>query len=113
MTILVVLLCIISLILLITWGKVNAFLAFLVVSIFTGLGLGIPLADINKSVQKGIGDTLGSLVIVVVLGAMLGKLVAESGAAQRIANGMMRAFGEKYIHWALMITGLVVGYRKN
>lgn len=109
MTLLVVILCIASLILLITWGKVNAFLAFLVVSIFTGLGLGIPLADINKSVQKGIGDTLGSLVIVVVLGAMLGKLVAESGAAQRIANTMMAAFGEKYIHWALMITGLVVG----
>ena len=109
MTLLVVTLCILSLILLITWGKVNAFLAFLIVSIFTGLGLGIPIDKITGSVQKGIGDTLGSLVIVVVLGAMLGKLVAESGAAQRIANVMMKAFGEKYIHWALMITGLVVG----
>lgn len=109
MTLLVVTLCIVSLILLITWGKINAFLAFLIVSIFTGLGLGIPIDKITGSVQKGIGDTLGSLVIVVVLGAMLGKLVAESGAAQRIANVMMKAFGEKHIHWALMITGLVVG----
>ena len=93
----------------ITWGKVNAFLAFLVVSIITGLLLGIPLNDITKSVYKGIGDTLGSLVIIIVLGAMLGKLVAASGAAQRIATVMMNTFGVKYIQWALMATGFVIG----
>jgi Gnt-I system high-affinity gluconate transporter len=109
MTLIIVLLCIIALILLISWGKINAFLAFLVVSIITGLFLGIPLTKITLSVQKGIGDTLGSLVIVIALGAMLGKLVAESGASQKITNVLMKAFGAKNIQWALMITGFIVG----
>ncbi len=109
MTLLIIFLCIVALILLISWGKVNAFLAFLVVSIGTGLLLGIPLNNIPQSVYKGIGDTLGSLVVVIVLGAMLGKLVAESGAAQRIASVLMKFFGAKYIGLALMLTGFVIG----
>ena len=109
MTILIIILCIISLILLITWGKFTPFLAFLVVSIVTGLFLGIPLTDISKSVTKGIGDTLGSLVVVIVLGAWLGKLVAESGAAERITSALVKAFGQKNINWALMLTGFIVG----
>jgi len=109
MHILIVLTGILLLVVLITWGKLNAFLAFLVVSLFTGLLLGIPFNNITKSVYKGIGDTLGQLCIVIVLGAMLGKLVAESGAAQRIATVMMNIFGEKYIQWALMATGFIIG----
>jgi len=109
MTLFIVLLGILLLVLLISWGKVNAFLAFLVVSIFTGLLLGIPFNQITHSVYKGIGDTLGPLAIIVVLGAMLGKLVAESGAAQRIATVMMTIFGPKYIQWALMATGFIIG----
>lgn len=109
MTLFIVLLCILLLVWLISYVKVNAFLAFLVVSILTGLLLGIPLDQITKSVYKGIGDTLGSLVIIIVLGAMLGKLVAESGAAQKIATVMMNTFGTKYIQWALMATGFIIG----
>ncbi len=109
MTLLIVLLCILLLIILITWGKCNPFLAFLIVSIIAGWQLGIPLNKINQSVQKGIGDTLGSLTIIIMLGAMLGKLVVESGAAQKITSVLMKAFGEKYIQWALMITGFVAG----
>jgi len=109
MTLLIIFLCIVALILLISWGKVNAFLAFLVVSVITGLLLGIPLNNIPSSVYKGIGDTLGSLIVVIVLGAMLGKLVAESGAAQRISTVLMKLFGAKYIQWALMLTGFIIG----
>jgi Gnt-I system high-affinity gluconate transporter len=109
MTILIVLLSILFLVLLITWAKFNAFLALLLVSIFAGLFLGIPLDGITRSLQKGIGDTLGSLVIIIALGAMLGKLVAESGAAQKIASVMMNIFGERYIQWGLMVTGFIVG----
>lgn len=97
------------LVLLISCGKVNAFLAFLVVSITTGLLLGIPFERIAGAVYKGVGDTLGQLAIVIVLGAMLGKIVAESGAAQRIATFMMGAFGQRYIQWALMVTGFIIG----
>lgn len=109
MTLLIVLACIVGLVLLISWGRVNAFLAFLVIAIATGLLLGIPLSKITGSVQKGIGDTLGSLVIVIALGAMLGKIVAESGAAQRITNVLMKAFGPSRIQWAMMATGFIVG----
>ena len=109
MHLLLVLFGILLLVLLISWGKVNAFLSFLVVAIFTGLLLGIPINNITQAVYKGIGDTLGQLAIVIVLGAMLGKIVAESGAAQRIATTMMNAFGEKYIQWALMVTGFIIG----
>jgi Gnt-I system high-affinity gluconate transporter len=109
MNLLIVLFGILLLVALISWGKVNAFLAFLVVSIVTGLLLGIPFGSITKSLYKGIGDTLGQLAIVIVLGAMLGKMVAESGAAQRIASTMMSVFGEKYIQWALMVTGFIIG----
>jgi Gnt-I system high-affinity gluconate transporter len=105
----IVLLGILLLVALISWGKINAFLAFLVVSIVTGLLLGIPFGSIAGSVYKGIGETLGQLAIVIVLGAMLGKIVAESGAAQRIATYMMTIFGEKYIQWALMVTGFIIG----
>jgi Gnt-I system high-affinity gluconate transporter len=109
MSILIVALCILLLVLLITWGKVNPFLAFLVTSMLAGWLLGVPLTGIAKSVQKGIGDTLGSLVIVIALGAMLGKLVAESGAAQKIADVMMGLFGTRYIQWGLVCTGFIIG----
>lgn len=109
MTVLIVVCCIILLVLLITWGKFNAFLAFLIVSLLAGWLLGIPLDALTKSVKKGIGDMLGELVIIICLGAMLGKLVAESGAAQKISAVMMNLFGRKYIHWALMVTGFIVG----
>lgn len=109
MTLFIIFLCIALLVLLITWGKINPFLAFLIVSIVAGIFTGIPLANIGKSLQKGIGDMLGSLVIVIALGAMLGKIVAESGAAQRIASTMMGIFGEKNIHWGLVCTGFIIG----
>ncbi|MGI8637100.1 MAG: gluconate:H+ symporter [Segetibacter sp.] len=109
MSFIIIFFCIAGLILLISWGKINPFLAFLIVSITAGLLLGIPFNKIMGSVQKGIGDTLGSLVIIIVLGAMLGKLVADSGAAQKIAAVMMQSFGTKYIQWALVVTGFIIG----
>jgi Gnt-I system high-affinity gluconate transporter len=121
MSILIILFCIALLIILITVFKINAFLSFLLISILTGFLLSIDvtaghvhinqdqLLKITGHVQKGIGDMLGSLVIVVACGAMLGKLAADSGAAQRIASGLMDLFGAKYIQWALMVTGFIIG----
>jgi len=109
MSILIVLLCIVILILLITWGKLNAFLAFLIISLLAGMLLKLPPEKIMSAVQQGMGDTLGSLEIIIGLGAMLGNLVAESGAAQKITQVLMRIFGEKHLQWALMVTGFVVG----
>lgn len=109
MTLLIVAVCIAVLIVLITWARFNPFLAFLVVSIGAGLWLGIPAGSVMASVQKGIGDMLGSLVIIICLGAMLGKLVAESGAAQQIADTLIRTFGRRYLLWAMSLTGFIVG----
>jgi Gnt-I system high-affinity gluconate transporter len=109
MTFIIIFCCIISLVLLITRAKLNPFLAFLLVSVIAGLLLGIPFTSVMQSVTKGIGDTLGSLVIVIVLGAMLGKLVAESGAAQQIATVFQNIFGARYLVWAMTLTGFIVG----
>ncbi len=97
------------LILLITLFKINAFLAFLIISILTGIMLGLNVREITPAIQKGLGDMLGGLIIVVACGAMLGKLAADSGAAQRIATGLMTIFGERYIQWALVATGFIIG----
>ncbi|MXV49693.1 gluconate transporter [Pedobacter sp. HMF7647] len=109
MTILIVVIAIIALIILISTFKVNAFLSFLIVSILAGLALGVPADQVTKSVEKGLGDTLGSLVIILCTGAMLGKLIAESGAARQLANAMMNVFGVKYIQWAMVVTGFIIG----
>ncbi|HYG01124.1 MAG TPA: gluconate:H+ symporter [Chryseosolibacter sp.] len=109
MSILIVFLCIAFLILLISYYRFNAFLAFLVVSVIAAILLGIPAVEISKSITRGIGDMLGSLVIVIACGAMLGKLVADSGAAQQISSGMMQLFGPRHIQWALMLTGFIIG----
>ncbi len=109
MSFIIIACCILLLILLITWGKLNTFIAFILVSLVAGWLLGIPLDQLATSVEKGMGDTLGSLAGVIVMGAMLGKLVAESGAAQRIADYLMKRAGTKYIQWALMITGFIIG----
>ncbi|SHM43683.1 gluconate:H+ symporter [Mucilaginibacter sp. OK098] len=109
MTLLIILFCIILLILLVSWAKVNPFVAFLLVSITAGLLLGIPLEKVTKSVQHGLGDTLGAISIIICLGAMIGKLVATSGAAQKIAEVLVNAFGIKYIQWALVLAGFIIG----
>jgi len=109
MVILILAACIITLILLITWAKLNVFLTFLIISLMAALLLGMPLPHIVQSINKGLGDMLGSLVIIIALGTMLGKLVGVSGAAQKVATSMRNAFGEKYITWAMCFTGFIVG----
>ncbi|RBL89543.1 gluconate:H+ symporter [Chitinophaga flava] len=109
MAFLIVVLCILVLIVLVTLARFNAFLAFLIVSALAGWWLGMPVTKITASLQKGIGDTMGGLLIIITLGAMLGKLVAESGAARCIAGSLIRLFGTRYIQWALLIAGFIIG----
>ncbi|WP_158796891.1 gluconate:H+ symporter [Pedobacter sp. L105] len=109
MTIVIILLCILLLIVMVSVFRINAFLSFLVVSILAGIVLGIPLNKVAGSVEKGIGDVLGSLAIIITIGAMLGKLVAESGAAQKISAVIMNICGEKYIQWGVVVTGFLIG----
>ncbi|MDH5413622.1 MAG: gluconate:H+ symporter [Flavobacteriaceae bacterium] len=89
--------------------KLNAFISFVIVCLLVGIFQGMELESIVQSVQTGIGSTLGFLVMILGFGAMLGKLVAESGAAQRITSKLVAKFGLKYIQWALVLAGFIVG----
>jgi Gnt-I system high-affinity gluconate transporter len=109
MSFVIVILSLIVLIVLISYFKVDAFLSFLIVSIGAGIALGVPLNRLPLTIDTGLGSIMGSLTLILVLGAMLGKLVAVSGAASKIASVMANLFGTKYIQWGLMVTGFVVG----
>lgn len=109
MPIILCLLGILLLIILIVWVKLDTFISFMLVSILLGLFSGMSVSALSKSLETGIGNILGSLVIILGFGAMLGKLVAVSGAAQQITHFMMRLFGKKYLPWGMAIAGLIIG----
>lgn len=88
--------------------KVHAFISLLLASCFVGLASGMPFMELIGSLQKGMGDILGFITIVVGLGAILGKLLEVSGGAQTMAHFLIKGFGEKRTSWALMLTGFIV-----
>ncbi|MCC5939560.1 MAG: gluconate transporter [Lunatimonas sp.] len=88
--------------------KVHAFISLLLASTFVGLASGMPFMDLITNLQKGMGDILGFITIVVGLGAILGKLLEVSGGAQTLAHFIIKGFGEKRTTWALMLTGFIV-----
>ncbi|WP_341314303.1 gluconate:H+ symporter [Paraburkholderia sp. IMGN_8] len=98
-----------ALILLITRFKVYPFLVLIIVSLLLGLAAGMPMSTIVKSFETGNGNTLGHIAVVVGLGTMLGKMMAESGGAERVATTLIDWFGEKNIHWAMMFVAIIVG----
>lgn len=100
---------ILLLFLLIAKFKLNAFISFIIVSLLVGVAEGMDILTVVDSIQTGLGKTLGSLVMILGLGAMLGKLVADSGAAQRITTKLIEKFGKENIQWAVVITGFIVG----
>jgi Gnt-I system high-affinity gluconate transporter len=100
---------IILLVVLIAYFKLDTFISFILVSITLGLLSGMEVKAIGKSIQTGIGGTLGDLILIIGFGAMLGKLVAESGAAQRITDALINLFGQKYLLWGLALAGFVIG----
>ncbi len=100
---------ILCLILLIVWIKLDTFISFIVVSIGLGLACGLDIHQISDAIQKGIGSIMGSLVIILGFGAMLGRLIADSGAAQQITQSLVRLSGIRRIQWAMALSGFLVG----
>ena len=92
-----------------TARKLSPFLSLLIVAIPMGLLLGMSPQDLLKTIDAGVGSTLGGLALVIVLGAILGKVLEESGAAEKIAITLVGRFGERHIQWALLLTGFLVG----
>ncbi|HLF35749.1 MAG TPA: gluconate:H+ symporter [Cyclobacteriaceae bacterium] len=109
MPILILIAGLIILILLTVYVKIDAFISFLIVAILVGLAGGMDPLKISSSIERGIGSTLGSLAIILGFGAMLGKIVADSGAAQRISVTFIEKFGSGNAQWALMVAGFLIG----
>jgi len=92
-----------------TIKKVSPFLSLLIVAIITGLCLGMQPADLLKSIEKGVGSTLGGLALIICLGAILGKILEVSGAAEQISATLIKSFGQQNIQWAVLLTGFLIG----
>ncbi|HKH93586.1 MAG TPA: GntP family permease [Gemmatimonadaceae bacterium] len=100
---------IVALVVLIARFKLNPFVTLVVVSLALGVSVGMPMGGIVKAFETGVGNTLGHIALVVALGTMLGKMMAESGGAERIAHTVIAAFGEKHVHWAMAVIAFIVG----
>jgi gluconate:H+ symporter, GntP family len=103
------LVAILALIVLIARVKLHPFISLVVVSLTMGLVAGMSPEASVKAFLDGTGSVLGFIAVVVGLGTMLGKIMAESGAATRIATSLIDLFGEKQVHWAIMFVAFIVG----
>ncbi len=100
---------VVALIVLIARFKLHPFIALIAVSLGMGAAAGVPFGSVVKAFTDGVGGVLGFIAIVVALGTMLGKMMAESGAATRIATTLISRFGEQRVHWAIMFVAFIVG----
>ena len=103
------LLAVVALILLIARFRTHPFVALVVVSLALGVAAGMPLGTVAGAFQEGVGAALGFIAVVVGLGTMLGKMMAESGGATRIATTLIARFGQRRVHWAIMFVAFIVG----
>src|ERR1700756_1210228 len=103
------LVAVVCLILLVAVFKLNPFITLFIISLALAVAAGMPLTSVIRSFETGMGGTLGHIAIIVALGTMLGKMMAESGGADQIAHTLIRLFGEKRVPWAMMFIGLIVG----
>jgi GntP family gluconate:H+ symporter len=103
------LIAVVGLVVLIARFRLHSFLALAVASLFVGLCSAMPLQDIGNNFQEGVGAVLGSIAMVIGLGTVLGKLLAESGGAERIARTLIGVFGPKRLDWAMAAIAFLVG----
>lgn len=106
---LIALIAVVGLIVIIARFKLNSFVALMLASLFVGVCSGMKLSDVPKSFLEGMGKVLGDIAMVIGLGTILGKMLAESGGAEVVAGKLIRALGEKKLHWAMMFIAFLVG----
>ncbi len=94
---------------LITWAKVHPFIALILGSLVVGLGTRLAAADVIKQFEAGFGSTLASVGILVGLGTMLGKLLADSGGADQVVRTILGWAGERRLPWAMTLIAMIVG----
>src|SRR5262249_15672084 len=100
---------VVGVIVLIVWFKVNSFIALALASLFVGLSTRLALPELVKAFQEGMGKVLGDIAMVVGLGTVLGKMLAESGGAERIVITLVQTFGQKWTYWTMMLIAFIVG----
>lgn len=88
--------------------KISAFISLLITAIYAGLLAGMPPDAVLKSIQEGMGSTLGFVATVVGLGAIFGQILESSGGAEALAHTLVRRFGQKKAPWAMALTGFIV-----
>ncbi|MGI5452617.1 SLC13 family permease [Streptomyces sp. CA-249302] len=98
-----------TLLLLILKAKVQPFVALVVVSIGVALAAGVPAADLVKTIEDGMGATLGHIATIIALGAMIGRIIELSGGAHAFAYALIDKFGSRRIPLALTVAGFVLG----
>jgi GntP family gluconate:H+ symporter len=101
---------IVALLVLIMRFRMHAFLALILVSLLTAFAAGIAPEKVVKTLIDGFGTTLGTVALLVGLGAMLGRLVEVSGGAQALADDLIKLFGEKRAPFALGLASLIFGF---
>lgn len=89
--------------------KLNGFLSLMLACLFVGLAEGLPLLKVVSTIETGFGGTLGHLGLIIGFGAMFGRIMADGGGAQRIAETLIKKFGRKNVAWAVAFTGFIVG----
>lgn len=89
--------------------KLHPFISLLIASLFLGIITGLPINEMISSFQEGVGGTLSSLAIIIALGTVLGGMMAESGGGLQVANSLTKRLGMNKIHWAMMISGFIIG----
>ncbi|OEU86094.1 gluconate permease [Streptomyces abyssalis] len=89
--------------------KLNGFVALLLVAVGVALVQGIPAAEIPEVLAGGIGDQIGDTMLTIGLGAMVGRVMGDSGAAQRVAGKLIDAFGRQRVQVAMVVTAMLIG----
>ncbi len=89
--------------------RLHPLLALLIVSVATGLVTGMPPDRVVQAVSGGAGKTLGAVGLVVALGAMLGKILADSGVTDTVANAILRRASRRALPWAMTGVAFIIG----
>ena len=105
------LLSVVGLVVLIARFRMNAFVALVLASLAMGIAAGMNLSDVATAFQNGVGKILGGIGMIIGLGTLLGKLLAESGGARVVADTLIRSLGEKRLPWAMLLVAFTVGIR--
>ena len=106
---LVTVVAVVTLVVLIAWCKLPAFVSLIIASLLAGFCAGRNPLEVSRSFAEGVGSVLGSIAMVIALGAILGKVLAVSGGAEQLGKTLLGTFGERWIVWAIVCAAFVVG----